>query len=224
MLLAIDTATQYMSLALHDGQTLIAEQLWRTGNKHNLLLATSIQTMLQACDVLPEALTAVAVSTGPGSYTGLRIGVALAKGIAAVRDLPLIGISSLDTLAAAQPFQNTRHNLIAVVQAGRGRIIVGMYRAKKGRWMPESAPRITTWDELLAGLDGSFYVSGEVDETGRTALEEAKSRDISVTLVSAAHRARRAGFLAQEAWRRLNEGRPEDFKAAKLLPVYLKSE
>lgn len=224
MLLAIDTATRYMSLALHDGETLVGEQMLRTGNRHNTLLANNIQTMMDDCDVKPEHLTAVAVSIGPGSYTGLRIGVAMAKGIAAVRGLPLVGVSSLDTLAAGQPFQNTRHNLIAVVEAGRKRIITGTYRAKKGRWMPDGVPAITTWDALLAGLEGSFYVTGEVEEDGRKALEEARARDISVTLVSPAYRARRAGFLAQEAWRRLQEADADTFKPAKLLPVYLKSD
>ncbi|MEO1286376.1 MAG: tRNA (adenosine(37)-N6)-threonylcarbamoyltransferase complex dimerization subunit type 1 TsaB, partial [Chloroflexota bacterium] len=131
MLIAIDTATKYLGLALYDNQQLIAEQLWRTGNKHNLILAPSIQQMLDTCDVSPSDLTMVAVANGPGSYTGLRIGVALAKGLATVNQLPLIGISTLDIIAIGQHFSNTRHRLLAILPAGRGRIIAGEYRVKK---------------------------------------------------------------------------------------------
>ena len=225
MLLAIDTATQFLSLALHDQHTLIAEQSWQAGNRHNTLLAISIQTILNQCEVKPDALTAVAVSIGPGSYTGLRVGVALAKGIAQMGHLPLVGISSLDTLAASQPFHNTKHTLLAVVQAGRGRIIAAPYRVKKGRWMADEDPTLTTWDKLLTDLpDGSYYVSGEVDEEGRARIAEHTRDTAPLTLVSAAHRTRRAGFLAQEALRLLDSHPHTDFEAAKVQPIYLKSE
>ena len=224
MLLAIDTATRYMSLALHDGDTLLAEHSWLAGNQHNSLLASSISEMLQRCEVSTEAISAVAVSHGPGSYTGLRIGVSLAKGIAGARDLPLIGVSTLDTLAVGQPFQNTRYTLLAILQAGRGRIICGEYRVKKGRWVAEEDPRLTQWDDLFTNEDVSYYVTGEVDETGRSSIEAARGRGLAITLISAAYRARRAGFMAQEAWRRLQEGQPEDFHPDKLIPIYLKSD
>ena len=225
MLLAIDTATQVLSLALHDQQTLIAEQTWRTGNRHNTLLATSIQSILNLCEVKSDALTAVAVSIGPGTYTGLRVGVAMAKGIASVRKLPLIGLSTLDTLAASQPFTNTKYTLITVVQAGRGRIIAAPYRVKKGRWTADDDPTLTTWEKLLADLpDGSYYVTGEVDEDGRQRMADHTRETAPVTLVSPVHRARRAGFLAQEAWRMLESYDPTDFEAAKVQPIYMKSE
>lgn len=222
MLLAIDTATQFMSLALHDGDQLIAEQTWRTGNKHNILLAVALQTMLEVCDVPHQELSLLAVCTGPGSYTGLRIGIALAKGMATARHLPLVGVSSLDALAGAQPFQNTRTNLITVVQAGRGRIIAAEYHVKKGRWTAETEPRILTWAALLEELRGAYYITGEVDEEGRKLIEATHHDDTTLTLVSGALRLRRAGFLAEEAWRRYRSGKPEDFAPAHTLPVYVK--
>src|SRR5690606_17578892 len=94
----------------------------------------AIQRLLLRCEASVEDLSALAVSIGPGSYTGLRIGVALAKGLAAARNLPLVGITTLDTLAAGQPYLSSNHGLIVVVQAGRGRVIVKTYRWRKGRW------------------------------------------------------------------------------------------
>lgn len=224
MLLAVDTATRVMSLALHNGDDLIAEQTLTAGNQQSALLAPGIASVMRACDVQPSALTAVAVCTGPGSYTGLRIGVALAKGIAGANRLPLIGVSTLDSLAAAQPFTNTRHTLIAIAQAGRGRLIAARYRVKKGRWMPNEAPALTTWGDLLSAIEEQSYITGEIDAEGREALQQAQGQDIPVTLVSAASRLRRAGYLAEEAWRRLHAGEPEHFQPARLQPVYLKSD
>lgn len=221
MLLALDTATRYLSLALHDGQTLIAEQTHRTGNKQNTLLAPFIADMMALCGVEQSDLTAVAVTRGPGSYTGLRIGVALAKGIASVAQLPLIGVSTLDMLAAGQPFQNTGYHLLAIIPAGRGRIVAGEYRVKKGRWEAKDEPQYSTWDELLPTLEGSYYVTGEIDDTGFAAIEHAKAESASLTVLNGANRLRRAGFLAQEAWRRYHDGEPDDFAPAKLLPMYI---
>lgn len=223
MLLAIDTATRYMSIALHDGRTLLGEQTFFTANRHNTLLATSIQQMLTVCGASTEDLSLLAVATGPGSYTGLRIGIALAKGMAAAQQLPLVGIGTLDILAAAHTFQNTRSKLLAVVQAGRGRVIAGEYRVKKGRWQAEAEPFSATWDELLASLDGSYILTGEIDERGHAAIEAAREAGASLTLAAAAERMRRGGYLAQEAWRRYEAGKPEDFDAALVLPVYVNS-
>ncbi|MGB1288694.1 MAG: tRNA (adenosine(37)-N6)-threonylcarbamoyltransferase complex dimerization subunit type 1 TsaB [Aggregatilineales bacterium] len=223
MLLALDTATDYMSLALHDGTSLIAEQSLRTGRRQNTLLAGAIEQMMQVCKIDMADLTALAVATGPGSYTGLRVGVALAKGMAGIGNLPLVGMSTLDILAAGQPFQNTRYELLAILQAGRTRIIAGRYRVKKGRWQSDETPVITDWDTLLKDLEGSFYVTGEIDSTGHEVLEAAQQREtLSLTVMPGAYRARRAGFLAQEAWRQLTDA-DDDFSADKIMPVYLKS-
>lgn len=224
MLLAIDTATDYMSLALHDGTTLIAEENLRTGKRQNTLLADAIRRMMMLCQVDIDSLTALAVAVGPGSYTGLRVGVALAKGMAAVGDLPLVGIPTLDILAAGQPFQNTRYELITVIQAGRRRIIAGRYRVKKGRWHSDDTPVITNWDDLLKELDGSFYITGEIDSAGHNLLESAHQREtLSLTVVAGAHRLRRAGLLAQEAWHQLNNDDVTNFSADHVMPVYLNS-
>lgn len=223
-LLALDTATRSMSLALHDGQTLIAEQTWRAGNRHNHRLAPAIDALLCDCDLAISDLTAIAVATGPGSYTGLRIGVALAKGMAGAGDLPLVGVTTLDILAVAHPFQNARARLLAVVQAGRGRIIAGEYQVKKGRWMMDGEASITTWEALLDEREGTYYITGEIDASGHETINEAKEREgLSLTLLNGAHRARRAGFLAEEALRRLQNAGEDAFAPSRLLPIYMKS-
>jgi tRNA threonylcarbamoyladenosine biosynthesis protein TsaB len=222
MLLAIDTATRLMSLAVHDGLDLLAEQSWYTDNNHTAELAPSIRAMLSRCGLGMEDLNALAVSTGPGSFTGLRIGIAHAKGMATGRRLPLVGVSTLDTLASAQP-QYPRHALITVVEAGRGRVIAATYRWGSGAWLHRGEPRLMTWDRLLENIDGPAYVTGTISPVGRDILYAAQDNDIPVKLVSGAMRLRRAGFLAEVALARLAEA-PDAHDPALVVPLYVKTK
>lgn len=222
MLLAIDTATQVMSLALHDGFSLRAEQTWYTSNNHTAELAPAVRALLAHSDLAMTDLTALAVSIGPGSYTGLRIGVSLAKGMAAALKLPLVGVTTLDTLAAGQLYYQGSA-LIVAVEAGRGRVIAATYRWSKGRWIHRGDPQTMDWETLFASVDGPAYLTGDISTEGQAALEKAQEKDIPVKLVPSAHRLRRAGFLAQEALMQLEES-TESFEPAKLIPLYVKTK
>ena len=117
MLLAIDTSTQMLSIALHDGDALFAECTLRAGRQHSALLAPLIDDTMMQTGVCSKDLTALAVSVGPGSYTGVRIGVALAKGMAAPRNLPLVPVTTLETVVAAQARHRDNLPLVATVSA-----------------------------------------------------------------------------------------------------------
>jgi tRNA threonylcarbamoyladenosine biosynthesis protein TsaB len=221
MLLAIDTATQMMSIALHDGRNLLAEQTWRTANNHTIQLAPAVQALLMQCEVAVDQLTALGVSIGPGSYSGLRVGVALAKGMAAARSLPLVGVSSLDTIAAGQP--HVQGGLVVVVQAGRERITVGRYQWRRGRWARRGEPQLMDWATLFASIDGNAYLTGEINAEGHHAILDAQAAKTPVSIVPAAYRLRRAGFLAEEAWDRLKAGK-ERFEAARVVPIYIRTK
>lgn len=234
MLLAIDTATRSMSLAIHSGVQLLVEQTCVAGNQQNSQLAPSIHQLAARCGVSLSDLTAVAVCTGPGSYTGLRVGVALAKGIAMTAGIPLVPVPTLNILAAGVTHYKPASLLVAIVQAGRGRIIAGHYRRKANNWHIETESYITDWDNLLAGLEpGKYLFTGEINETGEAAIAAA-DENVQITTVSVSERARRAGNLAELAWGALCEAGahmgqplPEDiqqtFKPALVQPVYLKS-
>jgi tRNA threonylcarbamoyladenosine biosynthesis protein TsaB len=225
MLLAIDTATQIMSLALHDGTSVVAEQTWFSGNNHTITLAPTIHQMLTANGLSVESLTGLAVSIGPGSYSGLRVGVALAKGLAAARRLPLVGISSLDTLAAGTPYLNG--GLVAVLPAGRGRLIVKTYRWRKGRWgsHKSEAPQLMDWQALMEKIDGTAFLTGEINDEGFAAINAAQANNLPLTVVPGAFRLRRAGFLAEEALLRLSENSdPKAFDPARVVPFYIKTK
>jgi len=103
VLLAIDTATHLIGLALYDGTQVINQSVWTSDNYHTVELAPAIEKALKKSSIDHGDLGAIAVASGPGSFTGLRIGIALAKGLALVQQKPIIGVPTLDTLALAQP-------------------------------------------------------------------------------------------------------------------------
>lgn len=215
MILAIDTATRWTGVALHDGQRVIAEHGWLSAQTQSMELAPAVERILQQARVPASELSAIAVALGPGSYTGLRIGMGLAKGMALAFQLPLIGVPTLDIVAAAQPA--CAGEMIAVAEAGRHRITSGRYRLIKGRWEPEGGPVNETWEELLQRIEPPLTMTGEISPAAQKRIR-ATSR--AFTVAPAALRVRRAGVLAELAWRRLRRGRLDD--PAALAPLYLR--
>jgi tRNA threonylcarbamoyladenosine biosynthesis protein TsaB len=221
MLLALDTATRLLSLAVHDGQQVLAEQTWQAPNNHTEILAPAVTDLLRHAGITIHDLTAFAVVNGPGSYTGVRIGVSMVKGMAAPQRLPAVPITSLDVLAAGQPkYSGT---LIAVVSAGRGRVITGRYRWSYERWVPRGEPRLLKWAELFDTIDSEVTLAGEINPQGRDAYQQAKSNndELLINFAPAAYSVRRASFAAELAWERLHEGSPDDFPATAIIPVYM---
>ena len=132
MLLAIDTSTRSVGVALYDGVQIVSEKVWLSQQFHTVELAPTVSALIDQAGISLDDLKVVAVAIGPGSFTGLRIGMALAKGMALAGRLEIVGVPSLDILAAAQPIDDKP--LVAILQAGRGRIAVGWYKNYSGEW------------------------------------------------------------------------------------------
>ncbi|MFZ5915817.1 MAG: tRNA (adenosine(37)-N6)-threonylcarbamoyltransferase complex dimerization subunit type 1 TsaB [Chloroflexota bacterium] len=215
MLLAIDTATRYASLALYDGERVLGEETWRTENYHTVELMPAIVRMLERQAVAAEALAAIGVSLGPGSFTGLRIGVGLAKGLALARDVPLLGVPTLQVVAC--PHYDWRRGAIcAVVEAGRTRLCAQVFRRRRGRWQAADGPRLTTPDGLIEMVEVTTLFCGEIDANLAAVLK--KQLEARAVIVSPAASLRRAGYLAELAWRRFRRGEADDLDT--LSPIY----
>ncbi len=217
MILAIDTATRWLGLALHSGTAVLAESGWRCLNNHTIELTPAIQHVLQLADVNMADLSGVAVAIGPGSYTGLRVGLAVAKGLALANQTPLLGISTLDCLAAGISPQPGK--LIAVAEAGRTRVCTAVYEWQNNGWLAAQMPTIDTWEERLARLDadGRYLFAGEISPEAVKQIRAA-GKEFRVALPAAS--VRRASILAEIGWRRLRQGQVDD--ADSLAPLYLK--
>ncbi len=211
MLLAIDTATRFLSVALHDGQRILAEKSQVSENQHTTQLTPIIYKLLTDLEAAVQDVSAVAVSQGPGSFSGLRVGIGVAKGIASGRNIPLLGVPTLDIVAySTPPLQMT---MTAVVQAGRGRIIAGVYRWQGDQWQPDGSPQITQWEHWLDSAPPHSLINGEIYNIDRSRLNHFQ-------ILSPAWQVRRAGFLAEIGWKKLLEG--VITKPAEVNPIYLK--
>ena len=127
MLLAVDTSTAQVGVAIYDGAQVPGEYIWRSRQHHTVELAPAIAELLARCGLTMDDIRAIGVALGPGSFTSLRVGLSLVKGLALACDLPLIGIPTLDIYAAGQPA--SEFPLLAAIQAGRGRLAVGWYQS-----------------------------------------------------------------------------------------------
>ncbi len=215
MLLAIDTATQRASLALHDGGCVRAEMTWEMASHHTVELMPRILWMLEQLGAKARDLTAAAVAIGPGSFTGLRIGLAMAKGLSLANSIPVVGVPTLDAVAVAQPVR--KEPLVAVLHAGRGKLAAMRYRRARGEWHAQGDVAVTTTDRIGEDWDRPTLLCGELDGAERASIV-ARLGD-RVILADPAHSLRRAGFLAELGWRRVQSGAIDDLDALK--PIYL---
>jgi tRNA threonylcarbamoyladenosine biosynthesis protein TsaB len=202
-----------VGLALYDGSQVIAESAWRSSQRHTVELAPAISDLLSRCGLTLEVVRALGVALGPGSFTSLRVGLALVKGLALSLHVPLVGIPTLDVLAAGQPL--ARFPLAVAIQAGRGRLAVGWYKRSKNGWQAKGPARVATVQLLIDEVKSPVIVSGEftAEERGRLSAKP------EIQLVSPARSVRRPAVLAELAWARWQMGKTDD--EATLAPIYL---
>lgn len=214
MILAIDTATQYAGLALYDQNRLYAEETWHAGRNHTVELMPRLVRILQTANLPVANLSAIAVSLGPGSFTGLRIGLAAAKGLALPYKLPLVGVPTLE--AVAYPWRELGLPVWAVIQAGRGRILAGCYDWIDEAWQVLGQPQLTNVETLAPQIKEPAWCVGEIDEGSAQILHQGSGR--KARIVSPAARLRRTGYLAELAAIRLKAGELVD--PDRLEPIY----
>ena len=213
MLLAVDTSTTQMGLALYDGAQVLGEYAWRSGQRHTVELAPAITDLLARCALTINDVNALGVALGPGSFTSLRVGLALVKGLALARHIPLIGIPTLDILAHAQ--SPSKHPLAVAIQAGRGRYALGWYKVSRKQWQTQGDARVVTLEALMVEVQSPSVMCGEFTDEIRQKI----MLNENVRLVSPANSIRRPAVLAELAWARWQSGDVDD--EAVLAPIYL---
>jgi len=212
MLLAVDTSTIQMGLALYDDAQVIAEYAWRSGRRHTTELAPAVAELLSRCELTMEDVHALGVALGPGSFTSLRVGLAFVKGLSFAKQIPLIGIPTLEILANEQP--PSELPLLCAIQAGRGRFAVGWYRCSENTWQAQGSIRIATLEEIESEVKSPSMICGEFS------AEEIQQLEIDhIQLAPPFRSVRRPAVLAELAWARLQNNDVDD--PASLAPIYL---
>ena len=213
MLLGIDTSTQSVGIAIYNGHQILCEESWVSRRYHTVELAEAVAANLKRAGLKPKDLDVLAVATGPGSFTGLRIGMALVKGIAYTHQLPVIGVPTLDITARAIPLSDKR--LAAVLQAGRSRLAVGWYLVENENWTSQDIVENLSLEELLERIDQPCILTGELTKEIRKAVAEndlISTPDPALTM-------RSPKYLADLAWVRWQAGDVDDVLTLK--PFYL---
>ena len=162
LILAFETSAKAASVALHDGQKLLAEGYQNTGMTHSQTLMVMAEDALKQCGKTAADVTAVAVAEGPGSFTGVRIGAAAAKGFAWGREIPCYGISTLEAMAHSLGIY--QGYICPVMDARRAQVYNALFYVNHGeitRVAPDRAIALADLSEELKSLSEPVFLVGD---------------------------------------------------------------
>jgi tRNA threonylcarbamoyladenosine biosynthesis protein TsaB len=134
-LLAVESATLSGGAAILDGDRVLGEITLNIAITHSERLLAAVDRLLADCGLAPADLEGLAVSVGPGSFTGLRVGLATVKGLAMALDLPIAPVPTLDALAARLPFADAP--VCPILDARKNEVYLSLYRWRGGRMCRE---------------------------------------------------------------------------------------
>lgn len=169
-ILAIDTSNQVMGVGVSDGDQVLGEITTNMKKNHSVRLMPAIETMLTEVGIGAAELDAIAVAHGPGSYTGVRIGVTVAKTMAWSLGIGLAGVSSLEVLA-----QNGRRfegMISPIFDARRGQVYTGLYQGcpRPEKVLGDQILQLTDWLEGLKSYDDPILFLGEDQKKHRDTI------------------------------------------------------
>ena len=218
LILAFETSAKACSVALHDGQKLLGESYQNTGLTHSQTLMTMAEDLMKTCGKAVKDITHLAVAAGPGSFTGVRIGVAAAKGFAWGAELPVYGVSTLEAMALSLgAFEG---HVCACMDARRNQVYNAVFLADGGKLERVSDDRAISLAELkneLEHIDGPIFLVGDGAElTSRTLSGELDN----LILPPEHRRQQRASGVALAALEAMERG--ESAEGAALQPNYLR--
>ena len=162
LILAFETSAKAASVALHDGQKLLAEGYQNTGMTHSQTLMVMAEDALKQCGKTAADVTAVAVAEGPGSFTGVRIGAAAAKGFAWGREIPCYGISTLEAMAHSLGIY--QGYICPVMDARRAQVYNALFYVNRGeitRVAPDRAIALADLGEEIKNLTEPVFLVGD---------------------------------------------------------------
>lgn len=150
-ILAIDTSNYTLGIALIDDDRVIGEYITNIKKNHSIRVMPAIETLMKDCDMISSDLEKIVVAEGPGSYTGVRIGVTIAKTLAWTLNIPLAGVSSLAVVAAS-----AGHYFDGIISplfdARRGQIYTGLYKYDNGRLIVDKQDHLLLAKDWVAAL------------------------------------------------------------------------
>ena len=218
LILAFETSAKAVGVAIHDGQRLLAESYQNTGLTHSQTLMSMAQDLLKNCQKSPADVTCLAVAAGPGSFTGVRIGVAAAKGFGWGAELPVYGVSTLEAMALGLGAWDG--HVCACMDARRNQVYNAVFLAEKGELTRVSEDRAISLEDLaleLEHIDGPIFLVGD----GAALCHRTLGGRIENLILPADHRLQQRGSgVALAALKAIARG--DSCDGASLTPNYLR--
>jgi tRNA threonylcarbamoyladenosine biosynthesis protein TsaB len=172
-ILSIDTSNYSLGVALLEDGQVLGEYITNLKKNHSLRIMPAIQTLMKDCGKIPADLSKIVVAKGPGSYTGVRIGVTIAKTLAWTLNLPLVGISSLEVLAGAGRYFD---GLVSpIFDARRGQVYTGLFQFNNGQPVTvekDQLVMLADWAGKLKNEAKPILFVGNDLQIHRTTIEE----------------------------------------------------
>lgn len=185
-ILAVDTATENCSVALLMGDEVISRCEYAP-REHTTKILPMVDTVLAEGGVKLNQLDALAFGRGPGSFTGVRIGIGIAQGLAFGADLPMVGVSTLATMAQGTFRKHQAEQVLTAIDARMGEIYWGQYqRQADGDWLIAGAEQVIAPEALADGFEtasGIWFTAGTGWESYAEQLSQLKAQTEKGTIL-----------------------------------------
>jgi tRNA threonylcarbamoyladenosine biosynthesis protein TsaB len=176
-ILAIDTSNYPLGVALIEDNQVLGEYMTNLKKNHSVRIMPAIQTLMKDCERVPAQLTKIVVAKGPGSYTGVRIGVTIAKTLAWSLKIPLVGVSSIEIIAAGAGRYFDGY-ISPLIDARRGQVYTGLYEYQTGELTTVKEDRLVLsadWAVALKEAKKPILFVGNDLPLHRTVIEDTLS-------------------------------------------------
>jgi len=215
-ILAIDTAERTCSIALAEDRMLMAEMMLVSKQTHSKHLMDMIDAVLRYSDIKISDIDAFAVGKGPGSFTGLRIGISVIKGLALGADKPLLGVSNLDALAVQCSLSSLP--ICVMTDARKSEVYICRYRINAGKLCRKTEPQALSPDNAISDITEPHLFVGSGALLYQDIIRK-QLGDLAQFAPNDAHLIK-ASTLARLASERLDRGESDD--PADLVPHYIR--
>ena len=217
-ILPLETSAKSVSAAVVENGAVLASSYQNTGLTHSRTLMPLVDGMLRAADLKLEQMDLVAVAQGPGSFTGLRIGVSAAKGLAWAKELPCCGVSTL--LAMAQNLRHMDGTIVCAMDARRNQVYNAVFRAENGHLTRLTEDRAISLAELAEELKNDETTKFIVGDGAKLCYNYLQEQGIPCRMAPAALVMQNAVGVGLAAEELAAEGKT--VSAQELVPVYLR--
>ena len=215
MELAIDTSSNIVGIALSHKGGIISSLTWQTRHNHTTELLPNVMCLLQQTKVELSSIEAVIVARGPGSFSGLRVGLSSAKGLALTLQIPLLGIGTFE--AEAYPFAPLGLPVRAIHRAGAQEFATAVYRQRGAEWQCLEPENLASIDTIWRRTKRKTLFCGEIPTDLISRMQQNLHGRVAICPNDCVSR---VSSLAMLAWGRLSRGEQDD--PVTLQPLYLR--